>query len=293
MNHFRSKIEKLKAKDKLECFLLQSAYIEAILSKYFRFSLQLELNDKPNFIKALDSYISNVNGILKFSKDAKLFEPPELVTDIDNYYKKRNSIIHNILETEDNFEDTLSKEIDKGDKILERLSYVENVLDKVKTKENSGFISGNTIQKLNDLEKEVFVKYHIDSKTLENISKDYGITRERVRQILNRAEKKMKGVTLNYKTNSSVKMQRSGLTDSIIIDSICESYNVSKTELLSKSRKAYLVLPRQIIMYLLRNKLDMSFPKIVKALDRTDHTTAIHACEKIGSLVEKKIIIFR
>lgn len=293
MNEFRKKISKLKQKDKLECFLLQSAYIEAILSKYFRFSIQLELNDKPNLVSALDTYITNVNGILKFSKSAKLFESDELIKSIDTYFQTRNKIVHDILEPIDDFEKTLDTEIEKGEKILEQLQYVEMVLEKVKTKEHSGFISGDTIQALTDLEKEIFTKYHINKKTREEIAQVYRITRQRVNQILSSAEKKIGGVSLNYKTNSTFRVGSKKLTPSIIIDSVCNFYNVSKSELLSQSRKAYLVLPRHVAMYLLRRKLNKSFPQIAKLMNRSDHTTAMHACTKMENLVSEGSVTFK
>ena len=42
-----------------------------------------------------------------------------------------------------------------------------------------------------------------------------------------------------------------------------------------------IVVPRQVAMYMLRNELHLSFPKIAHELGRKDHTTAIHSIEKI------------
>lgn len=283
----KKKIKNLKSKNKLECFLLQSAYIEAIITKYFRFILHLELNDKPLFIKAVNDYVSNVNGILRFSKLAELFESEDLIREIDRYNQKRNEIVHNILEPIKDFEAIISKEIETGDEILEKLSFVEKVISKAKTTEDSGFIASKSTQSLDDLEKEVFIKYHINSRNLRDIAKEYGVTHQYIQQILKNAEHKMSGVVLNYKTSNLLKVSKKKLTPNIIIESVCEALNVSKKEVLSKSRKAYLVLPRHIIMFLLKERLEMSYPKIVKSMNRTDHTTAIHAYQKVESLIKK------
>jgi len=40
-------------------------------------------------------------------------------------------------------------------------------------------------------------------------------------------------------------------------------------------------VPRQVAMYMLRNELHLSFPKIARELGRKDHTTAIHSVDKI------------
>jgi len=48
-----------------------------------------------------------------------------------------------------------------------------------------------------------------------------------------------------------------------------------------------LVYPRQICAYLLREELNLSFPKIGKELGGKDHTTIMHACNKIGQEIHK------
>ena len=50
----------------------------------------------------------------------------------------------------------------------------------------------------------------------------------------------------------------------------------------NKSRKQEIVEPRQIAMFLMRDVLKLSFPHIGEKLGKRDHTTAIHACEKIS-----------
>ncbi len=71
-----------------------------------------------------------------------------------------------------------------------------------------------------------------------------------------------------------------------VIDVISEFYEVDKSELISKGRKKEVVYPRQIAMYLLRNDMNMSYPGIGKYFSGRDHTTALHACEKIKREIE-------
>ncbi len=66
-----------------------------------------------------------------------------------------------------------------------------------------------------------------------------------------------------------------------IIDAVSSFYNLSRDEILGKSRKKELVKPRQISMYLLREEVKSSYPYIGEVLGGRDHTTAIHACKKI------------
>ena len=48
-----------------------------------------------------------------------------------------------------------------------------------------------------------------------------------------------------------------------------------------KTRKKEIVKPRQIVMYLLREDFNTSYPYIGQKLGGRDHTTVIHAYEKI------------
>ena len=71
-----------------------------------------------------------------------------------------------------------------------------------------------------------------------------------------------------------------------IIKAVAEFYDISEKELLERSRKKEIVKPRQIIMYLLREELKSSFPFIGLKIGGRDHTTAIHACDKIKKEIE-------
>jgi len=71
------------------------------------------------------------------------------------------------------------------------------------------------------------------------------------------------------------------ITPKKIIQTVAEFYDLKERELLSNSRKKEIVRPRQIAMYLLRKKLQSSYPFIAKKFGGRDHTTAIYACEKI------------
>jgi chromosomal replication initiator protein len=66
---------------------------------------------------------------------------------------------------------------------------------------------------------------------------------------------------------------------------VAEYYNISLETLLSKSRKANHVLPRQIAMYLTRDLLNSSYPKIGSEFGGKDHTTVMHSIQKIEKLI--------
>ena len=74
-----------------------------------------------------------------------------------------------------------------------------------------------------------------------------------------------------------------------------EEYNVKLDDFKAKKRTKSVAFPRQIAMYLSRELTDSSLPKIGEEFGGRDHTTVIHAHEKISKLLltdsqlEKKI----
>jgi chromosomal replication initiator protein len=66
-----------------------------------------------------------------------------------------------------------------------------------------------------------------------------------------------------------------------IVERTAKHFQLPLEEILGPKRDKDIVVPRQIAMYMLRNELHLSFPKIARELGRKDHTTAIHSVEKI------------
>lgn len=66
-----------------------------------------------------------------------------------------------------------------------------------------------------------------------------------------------------------------------IIRAISRYYDLKEDELFEKSRRQEIVRPRQIAMYFSRELLQMSYPSIGKRFHGLDHTTVMHACDRI------------
>ncbi|MFZ5364278.1 MAG: chromosomal replication initiator protein DnaA, partial [Patescibacteria group bacterium] len=71
-----------------------------------------------------------------------------------------------------------------------------------------------------------------------------------------------------------------------LINTVAEFYDLKLDDLLGQSREKRLAFPRQIVMYLMRKELESSYPAIGQELGGRDHTTAMHAFEKITREVE-------
>ncbi len=71
-----------------------------------------------------------------------------------------------------------------------------------------------------------------------------------------------------------------------IIETVCQFYSIPSDNISNKSREKRVSYPRQIIMFLMREEIKMSYPTIGGELGGRDHTTAMHAYEKIRRDVE-------
>jgi len=79
--------------------------------------------------------------------------------------------------------------------------------------------------------------------------------------------------------------QSKSVTTKDIIQSVVKYYDIELKEILGKGRKKELVQPRQLIMYLMREEINTSYPTIGNELGGRDHTTAMHAYNKISKEV--------
>ena len=69
---------------------------------------------------------------------------------------------------------------------------------------------------------------------------------------------------------------------------VCNHYGVTEKELDSPKRMKAIAYPRQIAMYLIREMTDLSLPKIGEIFGNRDHSTVVHACDKITKEIEDK-----
>ncbi|ABK62135.1 MULTISPECIES: chromosomal replication initiator protein DnaA [Clostridium] len=81
--------------------------------------------------------------------------------------------------------------------------------------------------------------------------------------------------------------QNKQITIELIQDIVCNYFNLKIQELKSSRRTRNIAFPRQIAMYLSRKLTDMSLPKIGEEFGGRDHTTVIHAYEKISNILKK------
>ena len=78
-----------------------------------------------------------------------------------------------------------------------------------------------------------------------------------------------------------------------IITVVSEYYDVETSKIKGKDRQKDVMLPRQISMYLIKNELGDSYEKIGSGFSGRNHTTVMHACNKINELLKTDIRLVR
>lgn len=78
-----------------------------------------------------------------------------------------------------------------------------------------------------------------------------------------------------------------------VIDMVADYFKVTKTDLVGSIRRKEVMIPRQISMYLIRHILDQSYETIGESFSGRNHTTVLHAYNKIATELGKDTRIKR
>ncbi|MBQ9195421.1 MAG: chromosomal replication initiator protein DnaA, partial [Bacteroidales bacterium] len=83
-----------------------------------------------------------------------------------------------------------------------------------------------------------------------------------------------------------VGQEQKEISTALVIDSVCEYFNITREMLLSTSRKRQIVQARQIAMYECRNLIqNCSLSTIGVQIGGKDHATVLHACNTVQDLM--------
>jgi chromosomal replication initiator protein len=82
------------------------------------------------------------------------------------------------------------------------------------------------------------------------------------------------------------------ITPRRILDATATAFGFTVDELCGPSRRRPLVTARQIGMYVFRELTDFSYPAIAREFGGRDHTTVIHAVEKVSGLMKERRLVY-
>ncbi|MBQ0011883.1 MAG: chromosomal replication initiator protein DnaA [Clostridiales bacterium] len=77
------------------------------------------------------------------------------------------------------------------------------------------------------------------------------------------------------------------VTPEIIVEVVARAFNISVSDIMSNKRSKEILVPRQICMFLCRSELNMTYPKIGEFFGGKDHSTILHACNKIETSLKE------
>lgn len=110
-----------------------------------------------------------------------------------------------------------------------------------------------------------------------------------VNTLLCHTQLKSKEITMtdvrNYIKNNVKPKKTVAIKD--VVKIVSDFYNIKEGSIYEKTRHKEVIRPRQIIMYLLREDFNISYPSIGQKLGGRDHTTVIYSCEKIKSGIKE------
>jgi chromosomal replication initiator protein len=89
-----------------------------------------------------------------------------------------------------------------------------------------------------------------------------------------------------YVISRSVKRAPKALTVELIVETVCNYYNVSQTDVQTKNRKRDVVNARQVAMFLSDKYTDASSGKIGQLIGGRDHATVLHAYKVVKQQME-------
>lgn len=147
------------------------------------------------------------------------------------------------------------------------------------------------ILKAKAAEKNLFIEDEAIRFIAENIKNNIRELEGALNRIAALCEFNKEEPTLNFVRHSLSEIissgKKKGVRASHIIEAVSEFYGIENSKLVSKGRTKEMAGARQVAMYLLRSELNASYTDIGEKFGGRDHTTALHAIEKISREAEE------
>ncbi len=133
-------------------------------------------------------------------------------------------------------------------------------------------------------EKEFNIPEEISEYIAENIQKNIRELEGALNKLV--AHHKLTGRKITLEESKKVlrnilESPTKNISPNQIVKAVTKYYDISESDLKGNSRKKEIVKPRQVVMYLLREELEYSFPFIGKKIGGKDHTTVMYSHKKI------------
>jgi chromosomal replication initiator protein len=102
--------------------------------------------------------------------------------------------------------------------------------------------------------------------------------------------------------NVSARMNRNGMTNGInlakskrnsttsydeLVSAVSEHFGIDKKSILGEERQKEYMIPRQVAMYLLKNKMNYTYERIGNIFSGRNHSAVLYSCRKLESILKK------
>ena len=181
-------------------------------------------------------------------------------------------------------------------------NYINGLEDRLKSRFGSGMIVEITMPEYESRlailrekmkQQQVIVPDEIIQYVAENIQSSIRELEGTLNLVVCQAQLKSKTLSLNeVKTlikNNAKPIKPVSIKD--IVKTVTTFYNIDERVIFEKTRRKEVVKPRQVLMYLLREDFNISYPLIGQKLGGRDHTTVIHSCEKIKVDIKTDMVL--
>lgn len=235
-----------------------------------------------DYLNALNS--GNINSFKEKYKKYDL-----LIIDDIQFLSSKTKTQEEFFHLFNNFHDGGKQLIFSSDK---HPNFIPDIEERIKSRFNAGMIV--EIQKP-DYEsriqifrkKSTLMNLNISNDVVEFLASSVEGNIRELEGILNLilCQSDLKGRELNINEikdlikNTSKPKKNISVKDVIKVTS--DFYGIDEVSIFEKGRKKEVIKPRQVIMYLLREDFDISFPSIGDKVGNRDHSTVIHSYEKI------------
>jgi chromosomal replication initiator protein len=238
-------------------------------------------------------YLNSVNSNTTNAFKEKYRKYDVLIVDDVQFFSNKERTMEEFFHLFNSYYDNNKQIIFSSDK---HPNFMPGIEDRIKSRFNSGMIIEIPAP---DMESRIQIfrkKSEMHGIHLENDIIDFlaanveGNIRE-LEGVINqiKCNTELKGRDLNITDikslikNSAKPQKNTSVKD--VVKIISDFYGLTEEDIYKKNRKQEYVKPRQVIMYILREDYNVSYPSIGEKLGGRDHTTVIHSCDKVKDML--------
>lgn len=140
--------------------------------------------------------------------------------------------------------------------------------------------------------KGVFIEENALEYIAQSVEKNVRELEGVLMTVISLSQLKQRKIDIDFVTEVIKRVpSESKITVDKIIDQVCSYYDITKEEIIGKSKTKNFTLPRQVAMYICNILTELNYGAIARHFGNRDRTTVMHNVEKIKDLVKNDSIL--